>query len=276
VSEATRDPNADVELELLLGAIFEQYKYDFRGYSLTSLKRRLTSAMTHFGCETLTRLRERVRGEPTVFAELLQFLTVPVSDLFRDPSYFRAIRDKVIPYLRTYPSFKVWVAGCATGEEAYSMAIVLAEDNLLDRSLIYATDISPESLRIAERGVYAAERFTTFTANYQQAGGRASLANYYTARYASAVFARSLKKAIVFSDHSLATDSVFAEVQLVSCRNVLIYFERPLRERALGVLCESLCRKGFLGLGLKETLRHSTRAASFVELSPDDRIYQRI
>jgi chemotaxis protein methyltransferase CheR len=266
----------DLELELLLDAIFKKYHYDFRGYSLASLKRRLASAMTHFGCDTLTRLQERLLHEPQVFAELLRFLTVPVSDLFRDPSYFRSIRERVVPYLRTYPSFKVWVAGCATGEEAYSLAIILHEEGLLERTQIYATDINPESLRTAEMGVYDAERFARFSESYLLSGGRTSLANYYTARYASAVLDRTLKRSILFSDHSLATDSVFAEVQLVSCRNVLIYFERDLQHRAIGVLRDSLCRKGFLGLGLKESLRLSPFAASFTEFVPDDRIYQRI
>ena len=272
----TAHPWSDLELELLLDAIFKKYQYDFRGYSPASLKRRLQAALAHFGCDTLSRLQDRVLHEPIVFTELLRFLTVPVSDLFRDPSYFRSIREHVVPYLRTYPSCKVWVAGCATGEEAYSLAIVFAEEGLLDRTLIYATDISPESLRKAEIGIFDAARFARFSENYLLAGGRASLANYYTARYASAVLDRSLKKAILFSDHSLATDSVFAEVQLVSCRNVLIYFERELQHRAIGVLRDSLCRKGFLGLGLKETLRLSPHAASFVEFVAEDRIYQRI
>ena len=196
--------------------------------------------------------------------------------MFRDPAYYRAIRDTVVPYLRTYASLKIWVAGCSMGEEAYSLAILLYEEGLLDRTLIYATDINPESLRTAEKGVYETARFTKFTESYQLAGGRASLSDYYSAAYGGVMLDRSLKKAIVFSDHSLATDSVFAEVQLVSCRNVLIYFQKELQERALGLLRDSLCRKGFLGLGLKETLRFSCHAAAFTELVPDARIYQRI
>ena len=174
----------------------------------------------------------------------------------------------------TYPSLKVWVAGCATGEEAYSLAIVLAEERLLDRTLIYATDINPDCLRIAEEGIYDMDRFARFSEAYRLAGGRASLSDYYTARYSSAVLDRTLKKSILFSDHSLATDSAFAEVELVSCRNVLIYFERDLQDRALGVLRDSLCRKGFLGLGLKESLRFSQHAGAFTEFALEDRIYQ--
>jgi chemotaxis protein methyltransferase CheR len=268
--------DSDLELGLLLDAIFRKYHYDFRSYSVASLTRRMAAAMSHFGCGTLSQLQDRVIHEPKIFAELLRFLTVQVSDLFRDPSYFRSVRERVVPYLRTYPSLKVWVAGCATGEEAYSLAILLAEEGLLERTLIYATDIHPESLRVAEEGVYDLERFARFSERYEAAGGKASLSDYYAARYSSAVFDRALKRAILFSDHSLATDSAFAEVELVSCRNVLIYFEKELQERAIGVLRDSLCRKGFLGLGLKETLRFSKHSDAFVEFAAKDRIYQRI
>jgi chemotaxis protein methyltransferase CheR len=271
--------NAQGELEglsALLDAIFERYHYDFRSYSEASVARRMRAALAHFGCESIAELQPRVLDEARVFTDLLRFLTVQVSDLFRDPSYFRTIREQVVPYLRTYPSLKLWVAGCATGEEAYSLAIVLAEEGLLDRSLIYATDIHPASLRIAQDGVYDIDRFARASESYREAGGHGSLSSYYTARYASAVLDRGLKQAILFSDHSLATDSAFAEVELVSCRNVLIYFERALQDRAVGVLRDSLCRRGFLGLGLKETLRFSAHAAAFEEFAAEQRIYQRL
>ena len=186
------------------------------------------------------------------------------------------MRETVVPYLQTYPSLKLWVAGCATGEEAYSLAILLHEEELLDCTQIYATDINPEALRAAQDGVYGVDRFSKFSEHYLAAGGKASLADYYTARYGSALLDRRLKKAILFSDHSLATDSVFAEVQLVSCRNVLIYFDKQLQEHAIGLLRESLCRRGFLGLGSKETLRFSAHAAAFRELVPEQRIYQKL
>jgi chemotaxis protein methyltransferase CheR len=267
---------SDVELSLLLDAIYHVYHHDFRSYSESSMRRRIASALIHFKCETISRLQERVLREPQLFAELLRFLTVQVTDMFRDPVYFRALRAHVVPYLKTYAALKIWVAGCATGEEAYSLAILLSEEGLLERSLIYATDIHPESLRIAQDGVYETERFARFSDNYRLAGGTASLGDYYAAAYGGALLDRRLRKAIVFSDHSLATDSAFAETQLVSCRNVLIYFERELQDRAVGVLHDSLCRKGFLGLGLKETLRFTGHAAAFTELVPDARIYQRI
>jgi chemotaxis protein methyltransferase CheR len=266
----------DVELGLLLDAIYLTYHYDFRSYSEASLQRRVNAALAHFQCATISRLQERVLREPRFFAGLLRFLTVQVSELFRDPPYYLALRETVVPYLRTYASLKLWVAGCSTGEEAYSLAILLHEEGLLERTLIYATDINPASLRAAEEAVYDSDRFAKFTENYQASGGRASLGDYYSAAYGRAVLDRCLKRSIVFSDHSLATDSVFAEVQLVSCRNVLIYFDKGLQERALGVLSDSLCRKGFLGLGLKETLRFSRHAPAFNALVPDARIYQKL
>jgi chemotaxis protein methyltransferase CheR len=266
----------DRELRSLLEAIYRVYHHDFRGYAETSLRRRVGAAVVHFKCETIAQLEDRVLGDPQRFAGLLRFLTVQVTDMFRDPSYFRALRDDVVPYLQTYASLKVWVAGCATGEEAYSLAIMLAEEGLLGRTLIYATDIDPESLRTAQAGVYDTERIAGFSESYRLSGGRASLADYYAAAYGGAVIDRSLRSAIVFSDHSLATDSAFAEVQLVSCRNVLIYFERKLQDRAVGVLRDSLCRKGFLGLGLKETLRFTSHASAFAEHLPAVRIYQRL
>jgi chemotaxis protein methyltransferase CheR len=265
----------DRELAALLDAIYRIYHHDFRGYSQRSLRRRLDAALAHFRCPSLAALQDRVVGEPVVFGELLRFLTVQVTDLFRDPMYFRAIRSQVVPYLRTYAALKVWVAGCATGEEAYSLAIVLAEEGLLDRTLIYATDIHPESLRAAQAGVYGLDRLAGFSTAYQLAGGRGSLSDHYAAAYGGAVLDRRLRKAITFADHSLATDSAFAEVQLVSCRNVLIYFDRPLQDRALGVLCDALCHRGFLGLGARETVRFSGHAAAFTEFVPDARLYQR-
>jgi chemotaxis protein methyltransferase CheR len=276
VDAQVKQSMTELELRLLLDAIFQKYHYDFRSYSEASLKRRLASALVHFGCDTISRLQERVLHEPKLFASLLRFLTVQVSDLFRDPTYYRSVRDKVVPYLRTYPSPKVWVAGCSTGEEAYSLAILLAEERLLERTLIYATDINPEALRAAEDGIYELDRFARFSENYLLGGGRGSFSDYYTARYSSGVLDRSLKKSILFSDHSLATDSAFAEVEFASCRNVLIYFERDLQDRAIGVLKDSLCRKGFLGLGMKETLRFSSHAAAFNEFVVQDRIYQRV
>jgi chemotaxis protein methyltransferase CheR len=206
---------------------------------------------------------------------LLSYLTVQVSEMFRDPLYFRAIREKVVPHLRTYPSLKVWIAGCSTGEELYTFAILFREEGLLERTMFYATDINPDALKRAEMGVYDLDRIKLFTENHRLSGGKSSLSDYYTAAYGAASFDKSLRKNAVFSDHSLATDAVFAETQLVSCRNVLIYFNKELQDRAIGLFSQSLARKGFLGLGAKETLRFSAHADGFTEFARDERIYQK-
>jgi chemotaxis protein methyltransferase CheR len=265
----------DVEFRLLIEAIYQVYHYDFRGYAAASLKRRLRTALVNFDCQTLSQLQDRLINEPGFFGALLNFLTVPVSEMFRDPGYFRAIRDQVVPFLRTYPSIKVWVAGCSTGEEVYSLAILLREEGLLERTLIYATDINPQTLAKAEAGVYDVERVAAFTASHQRSGARSSLSDYYVAAYGRAVFDKSLRRRIVFSDHSLATDSVFAEIQLVSCRNVLIYFNRELQDRALRLFREALCRKGFLGIGSKESLRFSAQSEAFDDFVREERIFQK-
>ena len=265
----------DIEIQLLLEAIYLRYHYDFRGYSPASLKRRLNAAKLQMGADTLTALQERVLHDPPSFTRLLQFMTVGVSDMFRDPTFFKTLRERVVPELRTYPSIRVWIAGCSTGEELYSYAILLREEGLLDRTTLYATDINPEALRRAEQGLYSLDRLQAFTENHRLSGGNRSLSEYYTAAYGSAAFDRTLRKNVVFSDHSLATDSVFAEVQLVSCRNVLIYFDRKLQDRAVGLMKDSLCRRGFLGLGSKESLLFSSHAPAFRDFVPSERWFQR-
>ncbi|HXP65968.1 MAG TPA: protein-glutamate O-methyltransferase CheR [Steroidobacteraceae bacterium] len=265
----------EIEFKLLIDAIYHMYHYDFRGYSTASLRRRLKAAMSRFGCPTLSQLQHKVVHDAAVFPVLLDFLTVQVSEMFRDPEYFRALREQVVPLLRTYPSLKVWVAGCSSGEEAYSLAILLHEEGLLDKTIIYATDINAGTLQKAAAGVYDVDRIAGFTANHHRSGARSSLSDYYTAAYGRAVFNKSLKEHIVFSDHSLATDSVFAEVQLVSCRNVLIYFNRALQDRAIGLFRDALCRQGFLGLGAKESLRFSSHVDAFPGFVPTQRIFQK-
>jgi chemotaxis protein methyltransferase CheR len=265
----------DIELRLFVDAVYLKYHYDFRSYASASLKRRLTVAMGRFHCKTLSQLQDRLLHEPSTFPALLDFLTVQVSEMFRDPGYFLALRSQVVPLLRTYPSLKIWVAGCSTGEEVYSLAILLREEGLLARALIYATDINSHALQKAEAGIYDVDRIAGFTDNHRRSGARSSLSDYYTAAYGRAVFDKSLKKHIVFSDHSLATDSVFAEVQLVSCRNVLIYFDRGLQDRAIGLFEEALVRKGFLGIGSKESLRFSAPSDDFDDFVKHDKIYRK-
>lgn len=265
----------DIEVRLLLEAIYLRYHYDFRSYSMASLKRRVAAAQVMMSCPTVSSLQEKILHHPEALGALLQFLTVQVSDMFRDPAFFKVFRERVVPELETYPSIKIWIAGCSSGEEVYSMAITLVETGLLERTIIYATDINPEALAKAEAGVYPIERIQSFSENYRRAGGTRSLADYYTAAYGNAAFSRALRSRVVFSDHSLATDHVFAEMQVVSCRNVLIYFEKTLQDRAIALFRDSLCRRGFFGLGSRETLQFSPHAPSFRDYDPKERWYQR-
>lgn len=274
--QAPDDPDLDLEIDLLLEAIFRKYSYDFRHYARASLRRRVTGALAQMGIDSASRLQHVVLRDREAFTRLLGHLTIPVSDMFRDPPYFEALRAHVLPILGTYPSVKVWVAGCSTGEEVYSLAVLLEEAGLLDRTLIYATDINPQSLRTAEAGLYALDRIPGFTRNYQAAGGTRSLADYYTAAYGAAAFDRRLSARVVFTDHSLATDTSFAEVQLVSCRNVLIYFDRDLQERAIGLFRESLAPRGFLGLGSRESLFLSAHAGAFETIDAAARLFRRL
>lgn len=269
------EPVEDIEIHLLLEALYRRYHYDFRHYARASIKRRLRQAREQMGFASLSALQDAVLHDEAIVTRLLDYLTVQVSEMFRDPAYFRAIREKVIPHLRTYPSLKFWIAGCSGGEELYSFAILLHEEGLLDRTLFYATDINPAALEIAQKGIYALDRIAAFTQNHQRSGGKSSLSDYYTTAYGRAVFDKKLREQVVFSDHSLVTDAVFAECQFVSCRNVMIYFDRPLQDRALGLFRDSLSRRGFLGLGSKETLRFSAHANAFTEFVREEKIYQR-
>ncbi|MET0593780.1 MAG: CheR family methyltransferase [Polyangiaceae bacterium] len=260
------DADDDAAVDTLLDAIYERRHYDFRRYARASLRRRLTLAKNELNCASLAELQQKVLADDDAFGELVRYLTVPVSEMFRDPAFFRVFREHVVPELHTYPSLKLWVAGCSSGEEVYSLAIVLAEEQLLERSLIYATDINEESLARARAGVYSIDRLRLFSDNYFKSGGRQSLSRYYTAAYGGAVLSRNLAANVVFSDHSLATDSVFSEVQVVTCRNVMIYFDRSLQDTVLGLFADALPRRGFLGLGSKETVAFSSHAKTFAQL----------
>lgn len=265
----------DIELRLFLEAMYSRYHYDFRGYSKASLKRRLLLACERMGFPSLSALQGQLLHDDTMLPQLLSYLTVQVSDMFRDPGYFRAIREQVIPHLKTYPSLKVWVAGCSSGEELYSLAILFREEGLEDKTMFYATDINGAALAKAEAGVYDLQRIALFTRNHRLSGGTGSLSEYYNAAYGAACFDKTLRRRTVFSDHSLASDSVFAELHLVSCRNVLIYFDRPLQDRAVGLFKDALVRNGFLGIGARESLRFNAHATAFREFLPVERIYQK-
>ncbi len=266
----------DIEVKLFIEAVFLKYKYDFRQYSLASVKRRLSNALIVHNIRTISALQEKVLHEPEFFNAILQHMTISTTEMFRDPSYFKAFREKVVPYLKSYPSIKIWVAGCSSGEEAYSFAIILKEEGLYDRVMIYATDINPVILEKAKAGIYRLEDMKKFSENYQQSGGLKSLSDYYTASYNAAMIDNELKKNIIFADHSLATDSVFSEMQFVSCRNVLIYFEKPLQNRAIHLFHDSLSMKGFLGIGSKESLKFSSLHTAFEMWAGPERIYRKL
>jgi chemotaxis protein methyltransferase CheR len=272
----TRPNDIDIELRMLVEAVYLKYNYDFRDYTGASQKRRVLVAMREMGCASVSELQARVMHEPDGFAQLLQYLTIPVTEMFRDPEYYLAVRQHVVPFLKTYPSLKIWVAGCSTGEEVYSLAILLQEEGLLERSIIYATDINPESLESARRGVFALDRMRLYTENYQKAGGTRAFSDYYTAAYGGALFDRALIENVTFADHSLATDTVFSETHFVSCRNVMIYFNRRLQDRVLGLFHESLCHRGFLGLGSKESIEFSAYANRFEVLARRERLFRKL
>ncbi|MBB4768884.1 protein-glutamate O-methyltransferase CheR [Xanthomonas sp. LMG 8993] len=265
----------DLELRVLLEAVYQRYHYDFRDYAVSSLRRRMRHAMARLECARVADLQHRLLHEPDTFAQAMQFFTVQVSEMFRDPTYFRVLREHAVPVLRTYPSIKLWVAGCSTGEEVWSLAILLHEEGLLEKAVIYATDINPEALGMAEAGAFGIDRIAQFSRNYLDAGGRGSLSDYYTTAYDGAVFDRRLKRNIVFADHSLATDTVFSEVHLVSCRNVLIYFNRSLQDRAVGLFHDALVHRGFLGLGSKESLQFGAHAQAFETVAREQRLFRK-
>jgi chemotaxis protein methyltransferase CheR len=275
MTSATHEPFEEIEIGLLLEALYQRYHYDFRLYAQASLRRRLRQARDQLGFGTFSALQDALLHDAAMLPRLLDYLTIQVSEMFRDPGYYRTMREKVLPHLRTYPSLKVWIAGCGGGEELYSFVILFREEGLEERTLFYATDINQQALNSAAAGIYALDRIKAFTENHQKSGGRSSLSDYYTANYARAVFDKSLRNRVVFSDHSLVTDAVFAEVQLISCRNVMIYFDRSFQDRAIGLFRDSLSRHGFLGLGSKESLRFSDHAQAFVEFDRDEKIYQR-
>lgn len=269
-----RKPVEELELELFLEALCQSHHYDFRGYARSSVMRRVVQAQEHFGCRSLSMLQDKLLHEPDILPRLLDFMTVQVSEMFRDPSYYRVLREDVLPHLKTYPSLKVWVAGCGEGEELYSLAILFREEGLEGRTIFYATEINSGALRKAEAGIYDLKRIPLFTENHRISGGKSSLSEYYTAAYGAAVLDKTLRAQTVFSEHSLASDQVFAEIHLVSCRNVLIYFDRELQDRAIGLFKGALVRGGFLGLGSKETLHFSRHSDSFAEFARAERIYR--
>lgn len=265
----------DLEVRLLMEAVYTRYNHDFREYSGASQKRRVLQAVEQLQCDSVSALQGLVLRDPRAFARLLEILTVPFTEMFREPAFFLALREHVVPVLHTYPSLKIWVAGCASGEEVYSLAILLHEEGLLERSILYATDINPAVLEKARQGIFPLADLPQYTRNYQAAGGTAGFSDYYTAAYGAARFDRELARRVTFADHSLATDHVFAETHLICCRNVLIYFNRQLQNRAIGLFAQSLCHRGFLGLGNKESLDFCPNGAAFEAVAPRERLFRK-
>ena len=271
----TADELVDIEIKLLMEGIFQVYGYDFREYSEASLRRRLSQWLSGSGFATLSLAQSHLLRDRMLFDSLLRGITVNVSEMFRDPAFFKAVREHVIPHLKTYPFVKIWHAGCATGEEAYSMAILLLEEGMIGRFRIYATDINEEVIRKAHEGIYPLQELQHFTRNYQQAGGTGSFSDYYTARYDHAILSPTLRENIVFAAHNLAVDADFGEMNMILCRNVMIYFKQPLKERVLGLFDSSLVPGGYLCLGTKESLDHRQISDRYETVTPRLSIYRK-
>lgn len=265
----------DIEIECLLESIYQHYGYDFRSYAKASLKRRIQNFVSSTNCTHVSELIPKLLHNRELFGEFLSNMSVTVTEMFRDPEIFKTLREKVIPVLKTYSRINIWHAGCATGEEVYSMAILLHEEGLLERTRIYATDFNEHSLATAEAGIYPAERMQLYTQNYLKAGGKHSLADYYWANYNSAKMSDFLRDRITFANHNLSCDQVFAEMHLTLCRNVLIYFDKDLQNRVLNLFSEGLTSRGFLSLGDKETLKFSSIYNDFEAISEPLKIYRK-
>jgi chemotaxis protein methyltransferase CheR len=265
----------DLEARLLLEGIALVHGYDFRDYAEASLKRRMSRWLVESGFTSFGEAIPHVLRDKALFERLLCAITVNVSEMFRDPHVFQAIRERVVPHLETYPFLKIWVAGCASGEEAYALAVLLAEEGLQGRFRIYATDLDREVLNRARQGIFPLKDMKLFTRNYQKSGGRSCFSDYYTAGYDHAMLSPSLKDDIVFAPHNLAADGVFGEMQMVLCRNVLIYFKDRLKEKALGLFHSCLSPGGFLCLGSKEVLDGRGIAPHYQEVAPQTRLYRK-
>lgn len=267
--------NENIEVNLLLEAILQKYGYDFRNYSRASIKRRVMHRLALSGLINISELQNKILNDVSIFEKLLLDFSINVTEMFRDPSFFYAMRKYVIPYLKTFPFVKIWDAGSSTGEEVYSLAILLKEEGLYDKSRIYATDINNIVLEKAKEGIFPIEYLKNYTSNYQKAGGIESFSDYYTADRKYVIMNKALKKNIIFAEHNLSMDGIFNEMNLIVCRNVLIYFNKTLQGRVLKLFRDSLCHNGFLCLGPKETLMFSECSNDFTEFVKDEKIYQK-
>lgn len=263
-----------IEISLLLEAIYQRYGYDFRAFAPASIERRVLQFLTDAHLSSVSEVTQRILHDKRLFSQLVQSFSIPVTEMFRDPFVHRAIREQVVPLLRTWPHVKVWHAGCATGEEVYSLAIVLKEEGLYDKTTIYATDFNDACLARAREGIYSLDQMQEATKRYQLAGGSAPFSTYYHARYGAAAMDGALKERITFANHNLATDASFGEVHLLFCRNVLIYFNQTLQARVLRIFTESLVHGGFLCLGTGETIQFSEVSDDFEPVHEKGRIYK--
>jgi chemotaxis protein methyltransferase CheR len=266
----------DDELELLLTELFQQHGYDFTSYAKASLKRRINRLMIIDRLPSFAELLYKVKSEPDYLTHLVEELTVNVTEMFRDPLTFKIIREKVLPVLATHPFIRIWHAGCASGEEVYSMAILLEEANLLHKSLLYATDLNPSVIENIKRGVFPMSSMKQYSENYILSGGKKDFSTYYTAKYDWAKFDDRLKSKMIVATHNLVSDRSFNEFQLILCRNVLIYFDRELQDKVLGLFDDSLEKLGFLILGSKENIRFSQIAKKYTQLEDRERIWRKI
>jgi chemotaxis protein methyltransferase CheR len=264
----------ELEIGLLLEAVYRRYGYDFRQYARASVARRLRQHVIKSGAGTIAGLIPQILHDEASFQALARDLSITVTEMFRDPSFYAALRQHVVPFLRTFPFVNIWHAGCATGEEVYSLAILLTEEDLYDRVRIYATDFNEAALQKARERIYPLDKIQQYTANYQQAGGAHSFADYYRARYDAVILDPALAANVTFASHNLVTDGVFAEMHLILCRNVLIYFDRTLQGHVLALLRNSLRRRGFLCLGSKESLEFSPVHEDFIQVVPQEPIYR--
>lgn len=270
-----KDEIENLEIELLIKAVYMRYGYDFRQYAKASIKRGIKRFLSKMNYGKVTELLAQLLYDETLFESFIYSLSITVTEMFRDPSVYKVIREKVIPFLKTYPYIKIWHAGSSTGEEVYSMAILLKEEGVYDRAQIYATDFNDIALKKASEGIYSIERIKEHTANYQKSGGKRAFSEYYHSEYHSVIMNRSLKENITFANHNLVTDSVFGEMHFIICRNVLIYFNRPLQNRVLNLFNDSLVFNGFLCLGSKERLRFSEVYKNFQKIVHNERIYRK-
>jgi chemotaxis protein methyltransferase CheR len=273
---AERDDVDEIELALLLEGVYRRYGFDFREYAPASLRRRVWRRVHAEGLSTLSALQDKLLHDPACMERLLLDLSINVTAMFRDPTFYVRFREKVVPLLRTYPFTRIWVAGCSTGEEVYSLAILLHEQELYDRTRIYATDINESVLDRARSGVFPLDKMREYTQNYIKAGGQRAFSEYYLAKYDGAQFQRSLVENVVFAQHNLVSDRSFNEFNVIVCRNVMIYFDRALQDKVHRLFYESLMTFGVLGLGAKESIRFSPFEDLYEELDASERLYKKV